>query len=135
MLEGDTYEELQRRPQALAEKILNSKKIVVIDEIQKIPKLLNEVHRLIEKNGTRFLLTGSSTRKLRKEGVNMLGGRAREAQLFPLVSPEITDFNLLKYLKYGGLPRVYQSDEPVDDLKTYCRTYLNEEIKMESAIQ
>ncbi len=135
LLEGDIYDEFQRRSQALADKILNSKKIVVIDEIQKLPILLDEVHRLIEKNGTRFLLTGSSTRKLRKEGVNMLGGRAREAHLFPLVSAEISDFNLLKYLRFGGLPRVYQSENPIEDLKAYGRIYLNEEIKMEAAVR
>ena len=135
LLESDTYDELQRRPQALADKILNSEKIVVIDEIQKLPRLLDEIHRLIEKKGTRFLLTGSSTRKLRKAGVNMLGGRAREAQLFPLVSAEISDFDLLKYLRFGGLPRVYQSQEPIEDLKAYARIYLNEEIKMEAAVR
>lgn len=135
LLQDDIYEEFQRRPQALSEKIKNNKQVVVIDEIQKLPKLLDEVHRLIESKGVRFLLTGSSARKLRRQGVNMLGGRAREAHLFPLVSAEITDFDLIKYLNFGGLPRIYLSDEPIEDLKAYGRTYLNEEIKMEAAVR
>lgn len=104
LLDADIYEEFLRRPKALGEKIKPNDKIIVIDEIQKLPMLLDEVHRLIETRKIKFLLTGSSVRKLKKAGANMLGGRAREAQLFPLTYHELTDFNLLKYLNYGGFP-------------------------------
>ncbi len=135
LLNADVYEELMKRPVTLAEKIKDNKQIVVIDEIQKLPKLLDEVHRLIEEKGTKFLLTGSSARKLRREGANMLGGRAREAQMFPLTWREIDDFNLIKYLNYGGLPIIYQSTQPIEDIKAYVRNYLSEEIKAEALVR
>lgn len=136
LLEDSIYEQLLRRPEALSELFENSGKIVVIDEIQKLPKLMDEIHRLIEKKKIRFLLTGSSARKLRRQGGNMLGGRAREAFLFPLTWSELgRQFNLIKYLNYGGLPIVYDSDEPIEDLKAYCKNYLNEEIKIEAAVR
>jgi predicted AAA+ superfamily ATPase len=135
LLNADVYEELMRRPVALQEKIRESKNIVVIDEIQKLPKLLDEVHRLIEEKQIKFLLTGSSARKLRREGANMLGGRARELQLFPLTWNEIDDFDLIKYLNFGGLPIIYQSTQPKEDLKAYVRNYLAEEIKAEALVR
>lgn len=135
LLDADTYEELLRRPKALSEKIKKTDKIVVIDEIQKLPLLLDEVHRLIETTSIHFLLTGSSARKLRLSGANMLGGRAREAQLFPLTYHELTDFDLLKYLNFGGLPIIWKSEEPIEDLEAYGRLYLSEEIKAEAAVR
>lgn len=135
LLDDDIYEEFSRRPKALEEKIKSKKQIVILDEIQKIPKLLDEVHRLIESKGIRFLLTGSSARKLRREGANMLGGRAREAHLFSLTYGEIDDFDLLRFLNYGGLPRIYLSEDPIEDLRAYGRTYLSEEIKAEAAVR
>lgn len=135
LLDDDVYEPLLRRPKMLSEKILDPNQIVVIDEIQKLPILLDEVHRLIESKKIQFLLTGSSARKLKREGANLLGGRAREIHLFPLVYPEISDFDLIRYLNYGGLPIVYQSDEPIEDLQAYVRTYLSEEIKKEAAVR
>ncbi len=136
LLQDSVYDSLSRRPEALADMLEDSKKIVVIDEIQKLPKLMDEVHRLIEKRKVRFLLTGSSARKLRRQGGNMLGGRARESLLFPLTWKELgPDFNLTRYLNYGGLPIVYNSTEPIEDLKAYCKNYLNEEIKIEAAVR
>lgn len=136
LLEDSIYEQLQRRPESLSELIEKPEQVVVIDEIQKLPKLMDEVHRLIEKKRIRFLLTGSSARKLRRQGGNMLGGRAREAHLFPLTWYELgRKFNLLKYLNFGGLPIIYDSDEPIEDLKAYCKNYLTEEIKMEAAVR
>lgn len=135
LLNSDVYEELMRRPTTLSELIGSEKQIVVIDEIQKLPKLLDEVHRLIEEKKIKFLLTGSSARKLRREGANMLGGRAREAQLFPLTWKEIDDFDLIKYLNFGGLPIIYQSKQPTEDLKAYVRNYLSEEIKAEALVR
>lgn len=109
--------------------------LVVIDEVQRIPDLLNEVHRLIEKKQIRFLLTGSSARKLKYNQANLLAGRARQAELFPLCFPEITDFDLERYLHVGGLPMVYLSDEPRDDLNAYVNTYLKEEIQAEALVR
>lgn len=135
LLDDDIYDEFLRRPTSIKEKIKNNIKVIVIDEIQKLPKLLDEVHRLIESDKYIFLLTGSSARKLRRDGANMLGGRAKEMQLFPLSWSEITDFNLLKYLNIGGLPRIYTSKEPYEELKAYVKTYLLEEIKAEAFVR
>jgi len=97
-------------------------KIIVIDEIQRIPELLNEVHRLIEDKKIRFLLTGSSARKLRRGKVNLLAGRAWTAELFPLIRKEIPNFDLERYLRFGGLPAVYLSDYPEEELDAYIDT-------------
>jgi predicted AAA+ superfamily ATPase len=110
-------------------------RIVVIDEVQKLPLLLDEVHRLIEERGMTFLLTGSSARNLRKSGVNLLAGRAWIAELFPLSMAEIPEFNLDRYLRYGGLPTVVLSEDPDEQLDAYVQTYLNEEIKAESLVR
>ena len=86
--------------------------VVVIDEIQKLPALLDEVHDPIETEGLHFVLSGSSGRKLKRSGVNLLAGRAWQANLFPLTSAEIPEFNLGRYLLHGGLPQVYDSEYP-----------------------
>lgn len=110
--------------------------IVVIDEIQKIPQLLNEVHRLIEEKKWKFLLTGSSARKLKSKKINLLAGRAWMAHLFPLTWKEMKkQFQLEKYLLYGGLPQVCLSDYPAEELKAYVQTYLNQEIRMEALVR
>jgi uncharacterized protein len=96
---------------------------------------MNEVHRLIEEQNIRFLLTGSSARKLRKQDVNLLAGRAWEANLFPLTSVEIPNFNLERYLLYGGLPPVCNSVEPEEELIAYVDTYLREEIQAEGLVR
>ena len=109
--------------------------LVVIDEIQRIPELLNEVHRLIENKKITFLLTGSSARKLRRGKANLLAGRVWESRMFPLTWKEITDFNLDRFLLYGGLPAVYLSDYPEEELDAYVNTYLKEEIMAEGLIR
>ena len=109
--------------------------LVVIDEIQRIPELLNEVHRLIENKKITFLLTGSSARKLRRGKANLLAGRVWEARMFPLIRKEIADFNLDRFLLYGGLPAVYLSDYPEEELDAYVNTYLKEEIMAEGLIR
>ncbi|MBD3279932.1 AAA family ATPase [Candidatus Dojkabacteria bacterium] len=101
---------------------------VVIDEIQKVPLLLNEVHRMIEGMDVRFILCGSSARKLRREGANMLGGRAWMYEMFPLVFPEIQDFDLLGILNKGKIPVHYLSDYSKRDIEDYIASYLKEEI-------
>lgn len=110
-------------------------KVVVIDEVQKVPALLNEVHRLIETQKFKFLLTGSSARALRRGGTNLLAGRAWIAHLFPLCSQEIPDFNLERYLRYGGLPNVYKNEKPQEELDAYVQTYLREEVLAEGIIR
>src|SRR3990167_7832943 len=92
---------------------------IVIDEIQKVPNLLDEVHRLIEEKGYRFLLTGSSARKLKYGHANLLAGRAWTAHLYPLSYSEIPDFDLERYLRYGGLPAIYTSNHPQEELDAY----------------
>ena len=110
--------------------------LIVIDEIQKVPALLDEVHRLIEDRNFRFLLSGSSARKLKASGVNLLGGRAWMSHMFPLTSDELKEkFNLDRYLRYGGLPHVYTSSYPQDELEAYVTSYINEEIKMEGLVR
>jgi predicted AAA+ superfamily ATPase len=109
--------------------------IIVIDEIQRIPELLNEIHRLIETKDLTFLLTGSNARKLRRGRANLLAGRVWEARMFPLIYREIPDFNLDHYLQYGGLPAVYLSNYPEEELNAYVNTYLKEEIMAEGLIR
>ncbi|HID31343.1 MAG TPA: ATP-binding protein [Desulfobacterales bacterium] len=109
--------------------------IIVVDEIQRIPELLNEIHRLIESQNITFLLTGSSARKLRRGRANLLAGRVWEARLFPLIHRELPDFDLDRYLRYGGLPAVYLSAYPEEELDAYVNTYLKEEILAEGLIR
>ena len=120
---------------SLAPRQIEPEKVwVVIDEIQKLPLLLDEVHRLIELYGWRFLLTGSSARKLKQGGANLLAGRARSMQLHPLCFGEIdeADFDIERRLLYGGLPFVYFSKEPEQELLAYRNLYIQEEIKAEA---
>lgn len=107
--------------------------VVFIDEIQKCPFLLDEVQLLIEERGIRFLLTGSSSRKLRTGGVNLLGGRARTRAMHPFVYPEVAgnDFALERIMERGLLPPHYLSKTPDEDLNAYVHTYLVEEISAE----
>jgi len=100
--------------------------------VQKLPEILDEVHRLIEAQKLTFLLTGSSARKLKRGGANLLAGRAWWAELFPLTSNEIPDFDLITYLNRGGLPAVFPSDDYVEELRAYAALYLKEEIQNEA---
>ncbi|MES2141423.1 MAG: ATP-binding protein [Pseudomonadota bacterium] len=136
LLHSETYMRLLDNPSQLEAMIeIDPKAFIVIDEIQRVPELLNEVHRLIENKGFKFLLTGSSARKLKRYGTNLLAGRARQAELYPLSYHELSNFNLPRYLRYGGLPMVVLSDEPEEDLDAYVHTYLEEEIKAEALVQ
>src|SRR3990167_5688890 len=122
LLNTELYLRLKTRPGELASIIAGinpTASKIIIDEVQRIPELLNEVHRLIENDQKIFLLTGGSARKLKRSHANMLGGRARKASMFPLSFAEIPNFNLSHYLHHGGLPLVYQSDEPIEDLYGY----------------
>lgn len=137
LLRSDYYLRLNNAPHMLEEMIQghSKHKLVVIDEVQRVPELLNEVHRLIEEQQWTFLLTGSSARTLKKQGINLLAGRAWQSHLFPLTSYEIPSFDLIRYLRYGGLPAVYLSDYPDEELNAYVHTYLREEIQAESLIR
>ncbi|OFZ78903.1 MAG: hypothetical protein A2583_11905 [Bdellovibrionales bacterium RIFOXYD1_FULL_53_11] len=114
---------------------------VVIDEVQKAPKLLDLVHLLIEKHKLKFVLTGSSARKLKRGGANLLAGRAFVNHLFPLVHLELgSDFELDEYLRWGGLPELYsdqmkKTEDKTRFLKAYVNTYLKEEILVEQIVR
>lgn len=109
---------------------------VVLDEVQRLPSLLNEVHRLIEGRKIRFALTGSSARKLRRAGVNLLAGRAVPRRMYPLTPMELgAEFDLSSALRFGTLPLVLASDDPRDTLTGYSRMYLKEEIQAEALVR
>jgi len=134
LLDSANYLALSRNPGRLAEEIGSSVKRVVIDEIQRLPSLLNDVQRLIETRDVKFLLTGSSARKLRRGGINLLGGRARVKYLHPLTYRELGDkFVLNQAMQRGLLPSIYFSDDPRADLESYAGLYLQQEIMAEGA--
>jgi uncharacterized protein len=136
LLESKTYIGLQKNPALIREELGPQDKIIVIDEIQRIPELLNEVHLMIEEHDIKFLLTGSSARKLKKKGVNLLAGRARTRNLHPFTAAELgDDFELLKALQIGLIPSIYFSDEPGEDLEGYVNTYLQLEISAEAVVR
>lgn len=133
LLKAETYNFFLANPSRIEEAIPEGfGDWIVIDEIQKIPPLLDEVHRLIEDKHYKFILTGSSARKLRRGGVNLLAGRATIYYLHPLTATELGgDFNLKKYLQLGGLPGVFSAEDPTDYLKSYVQTYLQQEVIQE----
>lgn len=137
LLESELYSFLLASPQRLEELIPpDFDEWVVIDEIQRIPELLNEVHRLIEKRKITFVLTGSSARKLRRKGVNLLAGRALTRFMHPLTAGELgADFSLKHSLQFGHLPSAYTESDPADYLSSYVRTYLREEVQQEGLVR
>jgi uncharacterized protein len=129
---------LSAHPERLAERVSAARRqgtrMIVVDEVQKLPMLLDEVHRLIELDKSlRFVLTGSSARKLRRTPANLLAGRARRAELMPIVTAELGGGARAyeRLLQHGGLPSVLTSSEPAEELKDYVGTYLKEEILAE----
>ncbi len=133
LLDGETYARLLARPAALGELVPRGHRgFVLIDEIQRAPELLNEVHRLIEGRKLKFVLTGSSARKLRQRGVNLLAGRALTRFMHPLIAAELgDDFDLRRALRYGCLPFACTTKHPKDYLASYVATYLREEVQQE----
>ena len=136
LLKTANFIDLSARPGRLEEMIPPGfDNWIIIDEVQKIPILLNEVHRLIEEKNYRFILTGSSARTLKKKGVNLLAGRALSFKMFPLTAVELKqDFNLKNALQFGQLPYVYSkntSQEIKDYLDSYTQTYVREEVMQE----
>lgn len=135
LLQNKEFLRLSKNPSLIADEVghLPPKSWVIIDEIQKIPALLDEVHRLIEKKRLRFILSGSSARKLKREGANLLAGRALTMSLFPLVSAEIDfDFNVPGIFTTGSLPQALLGADVISYLHSYVETYLQEEIKAEA---
>lgn len=136
LLKTDTLAEYISRPALLRERYQNHKPgLIVIDEVQKVPQLLDEVHWLIENKGLSFLLTGSSARKLRRGHANLLGGRAWRKTMVPLSFLEVTDFDLEKVMLSGLLPLHYLSVNPIEELRAYVADYLKEEIIAEALTQ
>lgn len=133
LLEAEIFNDLLANPQRLENFIPKDfKDWVIIDEVQRIPELLNEVHRLIEKEKHKFILTGSSARKIRRKGPNLLAGRALTYSLHPLTARELgQDFNLAHSLRYGQLPCAYTESDPKGYLESYVKTYLEEEVRQE----
>ena len=134
LLLANEFERLLREPSLLSQELAYLKEgdLVIIDEVQKVPHLLDEVHSLIHRKNLRFILSGSSPRKLKRSGANLLGGRALKKILFPLVSAEIPDFDLIKALNNGMIPRHYMVNNPWERFRAYIGVYLNEEIKEEA---
>ena len=139
LLLSNEYQRMLRNPgllreECLADETLQKKRSppVIIDEVQKIPALLDEVHWLIENSGVRFILCGSSARKVRRGQANLLGGRAVRYELHPLVYPEIPDFSLSTALNKGLLPRHFQSPHHQRLIESYVGDYLKEEIAAEA---
>ncbi|PKL72236.1 ATPase [Candidatus Kuenenbacteria bacterium HGW-Kuenenbacteria-1] len=139
LLEPDIFRSYSSRPERLKEIVLAypKKKIIIIDEIQKIPELLNVVHLLIEKKiNKQFILTGSSSRKLKRTGVNLLAGRLLKKTLYPFVALELgKKFNIKNALTTGLLPLVITADKPLDVLKSYIALYVREEVQMEGLVR
>ena len=146
LLEKKTFDDYANNPNALVSDLEIFKRkqvplVIIIDEVQKLPYLLDEVHNQIEQHKNyRFILTGSSSRKLKRSGANLLGGRASWKEMHPLVFPEIKDNlqsrdELEKRILIGGLPHFYNSDMPFEDFDDYIQLYLNEEIKAEGAVR
>ena len=138
LLDEGKFQDLLAKPHLFAEEIRGVKrdKWIVVDEAQRLPNLLNEVHRLIEKEGRKFALCGSSARKLRTAGVNLLAGRATRRFMFPFHPQEMgTDFNLTTALQFGSLPLVNKSGDPKETLKDYVQMYLREEIQAEAIVR
>ncbi len=137
LLDSRIYASLLAAPHRLEQMIppdFNDR--VIIDEIQRVPELLNAVHRLIENRGIRFALTGSSARKLRAKGVNLLAGRAAGRSMHPLTASELgPDFSLEHSLAYGNLPSAHTEPDPADYLAGYVHTYIREEVLQEGLVR
>ncbi len=137
LLKSDEYAAFAESPARLRQLVkADPKNLFIIDEVQKIPALLDEVHWLIEETKTRFALCGSSARKLKRGGGNLLGGRAHRYELCGLTREEIgAEFDLVKILNVGNLPSHYLSDDPLSDMEAYVGDYLKEEISAEALVR
>lgn len=135
LLSSREFRRLSADPGVFAEEcaaLPDKRQPVIVDEIQKLPALLDEVHSLVSRRGLRFILTGSSPRKLLRGGGNLLGGRAVRHDLLPLTSAELPDLSLEKSLNRGLLPSHYLSDRASSRLAAYVGDYLREEVLAEA---
>ena len=137
LLDPDTRKRFRRRAMDFYEMLVKypPKTLVIVDEIQKLPELLDVVHKLMVENGLHFILSGSSARKIKKAGVNQLGGRANEEHLYPLVYAEIPDYDFGRAIQNGMIPRHYDVKDARVRLKNYVNLYLREEIEEEALVQ
>jgi predicted AAA+ superfamily ATPase len=137
LLLANEYDRFLRNPSLITEILVSPGQTgpVIIDEIQRIPSLLNEIQWLIANRNIQFILSGSSPRNILRSGGNLLGGRAIRYELFPLISVEIPDFDLLKALNSGLLPRHYLSANPSKLLSSYIGSYLRDEILTEAKVR
>lgn len=137
LLDLDTRKRFRRRAMEFYEMLARfpSGTLVVVDDIQKLPELLDIVHKLMVEKNLRFILSGSSARKIRRAGVNQLGGRANEEHLYPLVYAEIPDYDFDRALQNGMIPRHYDVKDARVRLKNYVNLYLKEEIEEEALVR
>lgn len=138
LLDERTHYRLMSTPGSFADELVSLApgSWVVVDEVQKLPGLLNEVHRFIESRKLKFALCGSSARKLRQAGVNLLGGRALNRSMYPYMPDELGEvFNLDQALLYGTLPMVWESEDKEEKLEAYVMTYLREEVQAEAQVR
>jgi predicted AAA+ superfamily ATPase len=138
LLSEETYQRLLTSPRVFADELraVPSEKWVIIDEVQRLPNLLNEVHRFIEEKRLRFVLCGSSARKLNRAGVNLLAGRALHRFMHPFVPGELGEqFDVEEALRYGLLPIVWDSTARQETLSAYAQLYLKEEIQTEALVR
>lgn len=139
-LQTDRFIEFSRKPALLREELLAKKpealqQPIILDEVQKVPQILDEVHWLIENKGLRFILCGSSARKLKRGQANLLGGRAWRYQMHPITFSEMKDLKLLRALNHGMIPSHYFQDDPKKSLIAYTQDYLKEEVFEEGLVR
>ncbi len=138
LLDEATYQSFLADPASFADQIraVEPERVVVVDEVQRLPQLLNEVHRAIEERGQRFALCGSSARKLKSDGVNLLAGRAVRRAMHPFLPEELgADFSLDQALRFGLIPVVLGAPDPSEALEAYVQMYLKEEIQAEALVR
>ncbi len=138
LLQPETFRELAARPERLRELVLGNRdrRDVVIDEVQRAPELLHVVHDLLEQpNAPRFVLTGSSARKLRRGGVNLLAGRATMRSMHPFMAAELSSFDLHERLHTGLVPLVVSAVDPADTLSAYVAAYVEQEVRAEGLVR
>jgi predicted AAA+ superfamily ATPase len=138
LLSEETYQRLLANPGHFADELraVPTGRWVIVDEVQRLPNLLNEVHRFMEEKRLNFVLCGSSARKLKRAGVNLLAGRALHRSMHPFVPEELgAHFELEEVLRYGSLPIVWDSSAKQETLSAYARLYLKEEIQAEALVR
>ena len=138
LLDESRYQELLANPGLFGLELgsVPRERTVVVDEVQRVPALLNEVHRAIEASRRRFVLLGSSARRLKTANTNLLAGRATVRTMYPLVPAELgNDFSLDRVLRFGSLPLVWQAEDPRATLDAYVQLYLREEIRAEALVR